>query len=88
MQLGAKWVQNSKNLVHPQLSFCCYQRKNDGPGPKEEIFGLHPYGGCEDLQITPQGRYPAQGAYFSFWVHFHRADFPMPITGFMVVRLQ
>ena len=88
MQLGAKWVQNSKNLVYPQLSFCCYQRKNDGPGPKEEIFGLHPYGGCEDLQITPQCRYPAQGAYFSFWVHFHRADFPMPITGFMVVRLQ
>ena len=88
MQLGAKWVQNSKNLVHPQLSFCCYQRKNDGPGPKEEIFGLHPYGGCEDLQITPQCRYPAQGAFLSFWVHFHRADFPMPITGFMVVGLQ
>lgn len=30
----------------------------------------------------------ARAAYFSFWVHFHRADFPMPITGFMVVRLQ
>jgi len=31
---------------------------------------------------------PAQGAYFSFWVHFHRAGFPMPTRVFMVVRLQ